>query len=58
MQVGRHRGRWEEHGRRHEQAGSSNTGRDGSRRAEMRQQTEAAEEGSQGLVDRQECMQA
>jgi hypothetical protein len=34
----RHRGRWEEGGRRHEQAGSSKMGRDGSRRAETRRQ--------------------
>jgi hypothetical protein len=35
-----HRGRWEEGGRRHEQAGSSKTSTDG-RRAETRRQTEA-----------------
>jgi hypothetical protein len=36
-----HRGRWEEGGRRHEEAGSSKIGRDGSRRTETRRQTEA-----------------
>jgi hypothetical protein len=40
MQVGRHID-IEAGGRRHEQAGSSKTGRDGSRRAETRRQTEA-----------------
>jgi hypothetical protein len=72
MQVGRHRGRWEECGRRHEQAGSSKTDRDG-KRAETRQEKKArreeqefrglqadreADRSKQGVVDRQECMQA
>jgi hypothetical protein len=36
-----HRGRWEEGGRSHEQAGSSKTSTDGNRRAETKRQTEA-----------------
>jgi hypothetical protein len=72
MQVGRHRGRREERGRRHEQAGSSMTGgqKQGSRQWQEKKARREEQElrglqvdreggrNKQGVVDRQECMQA